>query len=97
MAPPSGIRYISIPVNHGAHNQLSLSSTQRVVGIPTVSHGSNITYMHGIRGSLNRKNAEGVLVNYQYYNALVGFCFSIVPMIARPAEHDLASMNGTSF
>ncbi|CAI9784232.1 unnamed protein product [Fraxinus pennsylvanica] len=97
MAPPYGIRDISVPVNNGAHNQLSLASTQRIVGVPTVSYGSNIAYMDGIRGSLNRKNAEGVPVNCQYHNVSAGSSSSVAPMTVRPAEHDVASLNGTSF
>lgn len=97
IAPPSGIRDISVPVHNGAHNQLSLASTQRIIGIPTVSYGSNIAYMDGIRGSHNRKNAEGVPVNCQYHNVSAGSSSSVAPMTARPAEHDVASLNGTSF
>ncbi|KAL2496390.1 RING/U-box superfamily protein [Forsythia ovata] len=97
IAPPSGIRDISVPVNHGAHNQLSLTSTHGTVGIPTVSYGSNIAYMDGVRGSFNRKNDEGFPINYQYHNASAGSSSSVAPMTARPAERDVDSMNGTSF
>ncbi|CAA2989432.1 probable E3 ubiquitin- ligase HIP1 [Olea europaea subsp. europaea] len=97
IAPLSGISDISVPVNHGAHNQLSHASTHRISSIPTVSYGSNIAYMDGVRGSLNRKNCEEIPVNYQHHNAAVGSSSSVAPTAARPAERDIASMNGPSF
>ncbi|KAL2500443.1 RING/U-box superfamily protein [Forsythia ovata] len=97
MVPPYGIRDISFLVNHGAHIQLSLASTHGIVGIPTVSYGSNIVYMDGVRGSFNRKNDEGFPVNYQYHNASARSSSSVAPMTARPAERDVDSMIVTSF
>ncbi|CAI9757051.1 unnamed protein product [Fraxinus pennsylvanica] len=96
MAPLSGINDISVPLNYGGHNQLSRASTDGISGIHTVSYGSNIAYRDGIR-SLNRKNSEGLPVNYQYRNASAGSSSSTTPTTGKRAERDVALMNGTSF
>ncbi|KAL2483577.1 RING/U-box superfamily protein [Forsythia ovata] len=91
VAPPSGIRDFHVPVNHGAHDQLSLSSTHRTVGNPTESYRRIIPYSDGVRDSFKRKNAEGVPGNYYYHNALAGPSSFAAPVTSRPTESDAAA------
>ncbi|CAI9773516.1 unnamed protein product [Fraxinus pennsylvanica] len=97
MVPPSGIRDFPMPMNYGAHDHLSLSGTQGIVGIPTDSAGRNIPYMDGVRGSFKRKNAEGLPVNYQYHNASAGSSSSVAPTAARPVGSDTTITDAASF
>ncbi|KAL0406762.1 UNVERIFIED_CONTAM: putative E3 ubiquitin-protein ligase ZFP1 [Sesamum latifolium] len=97
LAPPSGIRDFPVQVNHGANDQLSLSSTHRFVGIPTDSYGRSLPYMDAIRGSFKRKNAEGFPGNYVYHNASAGPSSSIAPVTATPAESDITLTDAASF
>ncbi|KAL0320636.1 UNVERIFIED_CONTAM: hypothetical protein Sradi_5325100 [Sesamum radiatum] len=97
LAPPSGIRDFPVQVNHGANDQLSLSSTHRFVGIPTDSYGRSLPYMDSIRGSFKRKNAEGFPGNYMYHNASAGPSTSIAPVTATPAESDITLTDAASF
>ncbi|XP_022874785.1 probable E3 ubiquitin-protein ligase ZFP1 isoform X3 [Olea europaea var. sylvestris] len=91
VAPPSGIRDFPVPVNHGVHDQLSLSSTHRTVGIPTENYRRIIPYMDGVGGSFKMKNVEGFPGNYYYHNALVGLSSVISPVTSRPTESVAAS------
>ncbi|KAI3466076.1 hypothetical protein Pfo_022739 [Paulownia fortunei] len=97
LAPPSGIRDFPIQVNHGAHDQLSLSSAHRIVGIPTDIYGRNVSYMDSIRGSFKRKTAEGTPGNYQYHNPSAGPSSSVAPVTAMPAESEITLMDVASF
>ncbi|KAI3457406.1 hypothetical protein Pfo_014069 [Paulownia fortunei] len=97
LAPPSGIRDFPVQINHGAHDQLSLSSTHGIVGIPTDSYCRNIPYLDGVRGSFKRKNAEGAPLNYQYQNASAGPSSSVAPVTARPAESEITQTDAASF
>ncbi|KAL0301213.1 UNVERIFIED_CONTAM: putative E3 ubiquitin-protein ligase ZFP1 [Sesamum radiatum] len=97
LAPPSGIRDFPVQVNHGANDQLSLSSTHRFVGIPTDSYGRSLPYMDTIRGSFKRKNAEGFPGSYVYHNASAGPSSSIAPVTATPAESDITLTDAASF
>ncbi|CAI9787726.1 unnamed protein product [Fraxinus pennsylvanica] len=84
--PPSGFRDFPVPVNHGVHDQLSLSSTHRTVGIPTDNYRRIIPYADGVGGSFKRKNAEDFPGNYYYHNALVGLSSFVSPVTSRPTE-----------
>ncbi|XP_022846157.1 probable E3 ubiquitin-protein ligase ZFP1 isoform X3 [Olea europaea var. sylvestris] len=95
MVPPSGIIDFPLPMNYGAHDHLSLSGTQGIVGIPTDSFGRNIPYMDGVRGSFKRKNDEGLPVNYQYHNASAGSSSSVAP--TRPVGSDTIITGAASF
>ncbi|CAA3024149.1 probable E3 ubiquitin- ligase ZFP1 isoform X1 [Olea europaea subsp. europaea] len=95
MVPPSGIIDFPLPMNYGAHDHLSLSGTQGIVGIPTDSFGRNILYMDGVRGSFKRKNDEGLPVNYQYHNASAGSSSSVAP--TRPVGSDTIITGAASF
>ncbi|KAH6835484.1 hypothetical protein C2S53_003192 [Perilla frutescens var. hirtella] len=97
MAPPSGIRDFPVQVNHGTHDQLSLSSSHRVVGIPTDTYTRTIPYMDSIRASFKRKNAEGASGSYQYHNAPAGPSSSVAPVTAMTAESDVNLLDPPSF
>ncbi|KAG8386373.1 hypothetical protein BUALT_Bualt03G0142100 [Buddleja alternifolia] len=91
LAPQSGLRDFPVQVNHGARDQLSVSATHRIVGIP------NIPYMDGVGGPFKRKNAEGGPASYQYHYASAGPSSSVAPINARPAESDITVMDAASF
>ncbi|CAA3020929.1 probable E3 ubiquitin- ligase HIP1 [Olea europaea subsp. europaea] len=97
MVPPSSIRDFPMPINYGAHDHLSLSGTQGIVGIPTDGFGRNIPYMDDVRGSFKRKNAEGLPVNYQYHNASAGSSSSVAPTTVRPVESDVTLTDAATF
>ncbi|XP_075481760.1 putative E3 ubiquitin-protein ligase ZFP1 [Primulina tabacum] len=96
LAPPSGIREFPLPV-HGAYDQLSLSSSQRVIGVPADSYFSNIPYVDGVRASFKRNIVEGVPTNHQYHNASAGPSSSIAAPSTQPAESDVTSTDAASF
>ncbi|KAL8510152.1 hypothetical protein ACS0TY_017104 [Phlomoides rotata] len=97
LAAPSGIRDFPVQLTHGAHDQLSLSSTHRVVGIPTEAYSRSIPYMESIRASFKRKNAEGTSGSYPYHNASAGPSSSVAPVTAMPAESDITMLDAPSF
>lgn len=97
LAPPSGIRDFPVQVNHGTHDQLSLTSTHRVVGIPTDTYTRTIPYMDSLRASFKRKNAEGASGSYQYHNASAGPSSSVAPVTAMTAESDGTLLDPASF
>ncbi|KAL3821229.1 hypothetical protein ACJIZ3_007134 [Penstemon smallii] len=82
-----------VQVNQGPHDQFSLPTNHRIVGIPTDSYGRNIPYVDGLRESFKIKNAVGPHANYQYHAASVGPSSSVPPMIARPAESHWLDMH----
>lgn len=97
LAPSSGTRDFPVQVNHGALDQFSLSTTQRIVGLPPESYCRNIPCMDGVRGSFKRKNAEGAPNYFQYQNASAGPSSCVTPMTARPAELDITQANAAAF
>lgn len=90
---PSGVRDFPVQVNHGTHDQLSLSNTHRVVGIPTEAYSRNIPYMESIRASFKRKNAEGASGSFPYHNASAGPSSSIAPVTTMAAESDITMLD----
>ncbi|XP_073297433.1 probable E3 ubiquitin-protein ligase ZFP1 [Primulina huaijiensis] len=97
LAPPSGIREFPVPVNHGAYDQLPLSSSQRDGGVPADGYFRNIPYVDGVRASFKRNIVDGVPTNHQYHNASAGPSSSIAAPSAQPAESDVTSMDAASF
>ncbi|KAK6132784.1 hypothetical protein DH2020_033462 [Rehmannia glutinosa] len=71
-----------------ARDQLSLSSTHGIVGIPTDSYGRNIPYMD----TFKRKNAEGIPGNFQYHNPSAGPSSSAMPSESEYGGNDPTSM-----
>ncbi|KZV38270.1 hypothetical protein F511_36505 [Dorcoceras hygrometricum] len=97
LAPPSGIREFPVPVNHGAYDQLSLSSSQRVVGVPADGYFRNIPYLDGARATFKRHNLEGVPTNHQYHNVLPGPISSTAAPSAQPTESGATTTDAASF
>lgn len=96
LAPPSGIRDFPVQFNHGTRDQLSLSSTHRIVGIPTDTYSRSIPYMDSIRASFKRKNAEGASGSYQYHNASAGPSSSVTPVTPMTVESDITLLDAAS-
>lgn len=93
MTPSAGTRVFPVPLNHGPFGHFPLSGNNGMVDVSADSYGISNQFMDGSGGSFKRKNAEGLSTNFPHCNAPAGTSFPGVPIIARPIESEVTSMD----
>ena len=97
LTPSSGNRGFPVSINHGPSDQLPSSSNHGVIGVSTDEYGRENHFMDGVRGACKRKNAEGILGNFQYINGLASSSSSVPPFNTRHLESGVSMMDSASF